>query len=248
MKRRHMTAHRTILRSAAGLALTAVAGTAFVDLIARAEAPTSSLMAQAVREAAPIDTEEAPHTLRDASMFVVAPEQPRAFRQHDLIQIIVRESSRAESSQELEAEKSFDIDGAINAWPSLNLEDILNLQLYAGRTVNLPEVRIDLSKEFEGEGDYKREDDFSARLTAEVIELLPNGHLVLEARTHIKNDEEETTIKVTGVCQPSDVTAANTILSNQIHDLCIMKTNRGELKKANEKGIISKVFDTIFAF
>lgn len=243
-----MTTNQTLVRSIAGLTLLAVGSTAALDLIARAEGPTASLMAQSVRDAQPIDPEEDPHALRDASMFIVAPEQPRAFRKHDLVQIIVRETSRSESTQELEADKSFDIDGAINAWPSLNLEDILNLQLYAGRTVNLPEVRIDLSKGFEGEGDYKREDDFSARLTAEVIDLLPNGHLVLEARTFIKNDEEETTIKVTGICRPGDVTAANTVLSNQIHDLCIMKTNRGELKKANEKGIISKVFDTLFAF
>jgi flagellar L-ring protein precursor FlgH len=240
--------HQTIVRSLAGLALLSIGATAGLDLMARAEAPSASLMTQTVRNATPFDPEDDPHTLRDASMFVVAPEQPRSFRKHDLVQIIVRETSRAESSQELESDKSFDIDGKIAAWPHLDLTDILNLQLYAGRTVNLPEVRIDLSKGFEGEGDYKREDDFTARLTAEVIDLLPNGHLVLEARTFIKNDEEETTIKVTGVCRPSDVTAANTVLSNQIHDLCIMKTNRGELKKANEKGIISKVFDTLFAF
>ncbi len=74
------------------------------------------------------------------------------------------------------------------------------------------------------------------------------GSLVLEVRSHIKTDEEESTIKVTGICRPEDVTAANTILSNQLHDLKIEKMHEGELKKANEKGIIAKVLDTIFAF
>ena len=81
-----------------------------------------------------------------------------------------------------------------------------------------------------------------------MIEVLPNGNLVLEARTFIRNDEEELTINVTGTCRPQDITLANTILSNQIHDLRIEKNHEGELKKANEKGIIAKVLDAIFAY
>ena len=55
-------------------------------------------------------------------------------------------------------------------------------------------------------------------------------------------------MKVTGVCRPEDVSPANTVLSNQIHDLSIEKVNHGELKKASEKGIIAQVFDAIFAW
>ena len=61
-------------------------------------------------------------------------------------------------------------------------------------------------------------------------------------------DEEIQTIGLSGICRPDDVTAANTILSNQIHDLTIQKINEGELKKTNEKGIIAKILDTVFAF
>ncbi len=181
-------------------------------------------------------------------MFAVAPVEPRVFNEHDLIEIIVRESSSAESTQETETKKKYKLDGSISAWPDLSLSDLLNLQAYAGRTVGLPEVKVDFKKDFKGEGDYVREDDFTARLTAEVIEVLPNGNLVIEARTHIKTDEEEASIKVTGVCRPDDVTAANSVLSNQIHDLKVEKVHKGQLKKANEKGIIAKFFDTIFAF
>ena len=81
-----------------------------------------------------------------------------------------------------------------------------------------------------------------------MIEVLPNGNLVLESRTFIKTDAEEATIKVTGVCRAEDVTAANTVLSSQIHDLVVEKVHEGELKKANEKGLLAKFFDAIFAF
>ena len=112
----------------------------------------------------------------------------------------------------------------------------------------MPQLGVDYQRDFKGEGDYKREDDFTARLTAEVFEILPNGNLVLEARTHIKTDKEEATIRVTGICRPEDVTAANSVLSSQIHDLKIEKVHTGDLKKNAEKGLIPRILDTLFAF
>lgn len=191
---------------------------------------------------------ETPHELRDMSMFAVKPPEPRTFLKHDLVQIIVRETSRAKSTHDLETTKEYTLEGAITAFPRFNLGDLLDFQVDAGRTTGLPRVGVDFTNEFTGEGDYQRRDDLTARLTAEVIEILPNGNLVLEARTFIKNDEEEMSIKVTGICRPDDISPANTILSNQIHDLHIEKMHEGELKKASEKGIIARVLDAIFAF
>ena len=188
------------------------------------------------------------NALRSVSMFAVTAPKPKTFKKHDLIEIVVRETSRVEARHRLDAEKEYKLDGAITAWPNIQLIDLLQLQLQAGRTTGLPELGVKIGKEFEGEGRYRREDDLTARLTAEVIEVLPNGHLVIEARTHIKTDEEESTLRVTGICRPEDVSPANTILSNQIHDLEVEKIHKGELKKANEKGVIAKFLDFLFAF
>lgn len=213
-------------------------------------APSGSLLVESAPRSASSDGKErgAPHELHDMSMFAVTPPELRTFLKHDLVQIIVRETSRAKSTHDLETTKEYTLDGAITAFPSLNLSDLLDFQVDAGRTTGLPRVGVDFTNEFTGEGDYQRKDDLSARLTAEIIEILPNGNLILEARTFIKNDEEEMSIKVTGICRPADISAANTLLSNQIHDLHIEKMHEGELKKASEKGIIARVLDAIFAF
>jgi len=214
-----------------------------------ASAPSASLMAITPVQSAGNESDRAtPHAFRDRSMFAITPEPPRTFRRHDLVQILVRESSRAKSSQEADASKRYRIDGRIAAWPDLNLSDLLDFRVMAGRTANLPEVRVQASKDFSGDGEYKREDDFTTRLTAQVIEILPNGHLVLEARTHIRLDNETSTITLTGVCRPDDVTVANTILSSSIHDLRIEKSNTGELRRTTQKGLLSRLFDTVFAF
>ncbi len=224
-----------------------------------ADAASSSLLAQARGPAAgaapsagapgalPTVTVEF-HGLRTVSMFAIAPAEARIFHEHDLIEIIVRETSTAKSTQELETEKDSRFRGDVTEWPDLQLSNLFNGVIKAGDTSELPQLDLQFQKEFEGDGEYERRDDFTARLTAEVIEVLPNGNLILEARTRIKTDDEETMIKVTGICQPEDVSPANTVLSTQLHDLKIDKVNQGELKKSSQKGIFTKALDFLFDF
>ncbi len=208
-------------------------------------AATSSLLVRA--QAASGDNLE-PHALRAVSMFAIAPAESRIFHEHDLIQIIVRESTAGKATHDTDTEKDVRFKGAVTEWPDLQLANLLTGMIHAGSTENLPKVDLKFTKEFEGEGEYERRDDFTARLTSEVLQVLPNGNLILESRTQMKQDNEEFTLKVTGTCRPDDVTPANTILSSQLHDLKIEKITRGMLKKANEKGLFTQILDMLFAF
>jgi flagellar L-ring protein precursor FlgH len=223
------------------------------------DAASSSLLAQArsaaVEAAPPASVPGSlpavvvePHALRTVSMFAIAPAPPRIFHEHDLIEIIVRETSSAKSTQELETDKETKYKGKVSQWPDMSLDDLFNGVIKAGATDDLPQVDLQFQKEFSGDGEYERRGDFTARLSAEVLEVLPNGNLILESRTRIKTDDEETLIKVTGLCRPDDVTPANTILSTQLHDLKVEKVNKGEIKKSSEKGIFTKALDFLFAF
>src|SRR5688572_12448623 len=73
------------------------------------ESASSSLMATTPL-LAPIDPKQDPHALRAVSMFAIAPPAPRMFELHDLVQIIVRESSQAKSESELETDKESKLD------------------------------------------------------------------------------------------------------------------------------------------
>lgn len=236
------------IRQTSALAISAVVITLVGTSALGQSAPSGSKLVQTVEQRVDLINREETHPLRRSSMIAVAPPKPREFAVHDLVQIVVRETSRVNSEQSVESEKRYDLQGSIEAWPDLRLADLLEFQVRAGRTTDLPRVDVGIDKEFEGEGEYERNDDLSARLTAEIIEVLPNGNLILEARTYIKTDTEEATMKVTGTCRPQDVTAANTVLSNQLHDLRIEKMHEGQLRKTAEKGLIAKLFDAIFAF
>ncbi|MSR41355.1 MAG: flagellar basal body L-ring protein FlgH [Phycisphaerales bacterium] len=171
-------------------------------------------------------------------LFAVSDVEPKLFAIHDLITIVISESSRGKSKQNAKADKTFALDGGIQNWLT---SDIIN-------PADLPAFSLDIEKDFQGKGDYQRTDDFTARVTAEIVEIKPNGLLVLEAHRTIVQDEEEQTIMLTGLCRPEDVDANNQVPSHRVADATIKKMNKGMLRDVSEKGIVAKVLDALFAF
>lgn len=189
-----------------------------------------------------------PTLVSRASYAAVIPPEPRVFAVHDLVTIVVRESSSARSNASLETSKETGIDGKVSAFPNLRPEELIRGRVAGSTLSNPPEVGLEFNSEYTGEGDYERKDEIITRLTARVVDVKPNGMLALEARTHIRNDEETVTIKLTGYCRSDDVGIDNTVLSTQMFDLHLDKTHTGELRKASKKGLLSKLLDLVFNF
>jgi len=186
--------------------------------------------------------------LHGLSWFTVPEPAPISYRRHDLVQIVIRETSTARSDQSLDTSKEYDLQGDIKAFPQLTINDILDGILKASANDSPPKLDFSLDNECTGEGQYSRKDDLSARVTAEIIEILPNGNLVLEARTHIQTDKEISTIMLSGVCDPEFISRAGTIQSYELFDLRVIKVHEGELRNSARKGLITRVLDTIFSF
>lgn len=176
----------------------------------------------------------------------VLPPEPRTFAVHDLVTIIVRESSEADSTASLETEK--DVQFSTEFKQFLDLAELLQLRVQPANVA--PNLGVDISHkpEWEGEGSYSRKDRVTSRVTAEIIDVKPNGLLVLEAKKYIRNDKEELEIRLTGTCRKEDVTIDNTVLSTQLKDLHLTKDHKGELRKATKKGLITKVLEGLFSF
>lgn len=186
--------------------------------------------------------------LQQASYLAVAIPEPRQWQVHDLVTIIVRETSSAKSEGELETEKSMEIEGSVDAM--VDLKRILtDLQFEPDEIAgDEPRVGISFGRQFEGDGEYERTDEVITRLTARVVDVKPNGTLALEARTHLANDDETVTITVTGYCRAEDVTADNSVLSTQMYDLRVAKKHTGEIRDASKKGLFTKGLDYLFNF
>jgi len=202
----------------------------------------------AVRAEGNIADRLSPHIAKLSISAVRLPE-PRQFALHDLVTIIVRESIENKSKADMETDKEVTLDGIISAFPNLQLRDLAELRLGPSAfDQGTPELGVSLSNEFEGEGSYKRTDEFTTRITARIADIRPNGTLILEARKMIQSDKESVNVVLTGTCRKEDVTIDNTVLSTQIYDMRLLKNHKGEIHNATKKGLITKFFEAIFNF
>jgi len=173
--------------------------------------------------------------------------EPREFMVNDLVTIVVRESFESEMDAEKSTEKTADLSGGITQFPRLTLKDLLDLQIPQG-TAGPALVELGFEREHEGEGEYGRTESMTGRVRARIIDIKPNGLLVLEARRTIINDGEQSVLVATGNCMPEDVSADNSVLSTQLENLFIDKQHSGDLRESGEKGWLTKLFDAVFDF
>jgi flagellar L-ring protein precursor FlgH len=174
--------------------------------------------------------------------------EPRVYAVHDLVTIIIRESVENDTRAKFSTKKDVEFEGEISEFPQLRLADLIDLQLRSNQMSNRPKLGVEFKNEFDGEGSQKQQNTFTTRLTAQIIDVKPNGTLVLEARRFIENDSESMTLVLTGTCRKDDVAADNTVLSTQLYDLHLSKQTHGQIRKANKKGWITKVMEGVFNF
>ena len=179
-----------------------------------------------------------------ASFTAVAAPPPQTFAVHDLITIIIREETRTAFSSSLETEKDSSHEAEVAEFPRFTLGDLASAQFRANEFADgTLQLDLEAAREFTGEGDYSNQQTMTARIQATILDIKPNGTLVLEARKTVRSDDEAYTLVALGVCRVDDITADNTILSTQLADLFVEKQHSGYLKNAADKGPLTKLFD-----
>jgi flagellar L-ring protein precursor FlgH len=183
--------------------------------------------------------------VKNVSVFAVAEPEPKTIQKHALVTIIIREESAVSSQGTSDLKRQSDIDATLEEMARLN---VANLALEPAIGAVKPSVKASASRNFKGEATVDRTDTVVTRVTAEVVDVKPNGTLVLQARKKIKTDEEEQTLICSGICRVEDLTPDNTVLSTQLFDLEFSKMNKGQVRNTTKTGAIHKLLDFINPF
>ena len=215
-----------------------------------ATAQTSSIGARARRANAgivqPIAPREAPEQVRNAvydsySWVTPPPKAPKTFKVGDLITIIVRERREFEAEAELKTKQKLNMQTELDAFVKFTNGGIGAATFGRGR----PGFDLSINNKNQSDADFLREDSLITRLTGQILDVKPNGVLVLEASAKIIHDAEVSTITLTGKCRKEDVTADNTVLSTQLASKTIHVNNEGALRDATKRGWLLRLLDYV---
>lgn len=111
-----------------------------------------------------------------------------------------------------------------------------------------PANMVDISSDtkFKGGGTTTRSGELSAVMTARVVEVLPNGDLVLEGAREIDINGDRQIVVLTGVVRPTDINKNNVVLSTQIGQLSIRYFGRGLIKDNLKPGWLVRILNKVF--
>lgn len=114
----------------------------------------------------------------------------------------------------------------------------------------IPGIGLDLesNNEFDGSGESKGENTFTSTITATVIDVLPNGNLVVSGEKQVAINQGSEFIRFSGVVNPSTITTSNSVNSSQIADARIEYKQNGYLAENQQPGWLARFFLNVLPF
>jgi flagellar L-ring protein precursor FlgH len=99
---------------------------------------------------------------------------------------------------------------------------------------------------FDGEGSSTQSNSMAGSLTVTVVEVQPNGNLVVQGDKTLKLNQGDEYVHVSGVVRPADIQTNNTVTSDRLADAHISYSGKGVVANANRMGWLTRFFNSPF--
>lgn len=133
----------------------------------------------------------------------------------DLVTIIVNDTASALASGASTSSRKSSANASISSLYGKTSAKLSNLLGTSG------------DQELAGTGQTTRNMTIATTISARVIQVTPNGSLLVEGTKNIGVNSEKQTITLQGLIRPVDLTTGNTISSNQVANLSIQVNGKG---------------------
>lgn len=167
----------------------------------------------------------------------------RSLRVGDILTIAVSESSTENKNNDTTTERKSSLSAAISAF------------LYpAGATPlltkngDLPAMAFNSDHTHNGSGSISDSETIVAQVAVRIIDVLPNGDLVIEGKRETAFSNEHQTIVLRGIVRPEDVQGNNTVFSYNVADATIQIIGKGTVSDSQNKGWFNRIWDKINPF
>ena len=161
-------------------------------------------------------------------------ETYRARMVGDIVNVTIVEKIAAKQESTSSVEKTGDVSGSISALPFIKADKLAKLNT-SGSTSNT----------FDGKGTTESTHNFVGTITATVIEVLPNGHLIISGEKQIGVNKNVELLRFSGQVDPTTIQPGNTVASTQVANVRIEQKGRGAQADAQGIGWLAHFFLSI---
>ena len=202
----------------------------------RAYAQDSSLLA------APVPAPQGQLTLETSSFIYrkLPPEaEQRELQLYDIITVLVDYRATMMSEGDAESRRNASLNAVLADWLKFDGKDIFP----AAQGNGDPRINGSMSSQFRSQAEMELKDSLTFKIAAYVVDILPNGNLVIEARRYIRINEEVWQQSLTGVVRRQSIGPDRTVRSDEVAELRIEKRETGFVKDGYTRGWFSRWYD-----
>ena len=149
----------------------------------------------------------------------------------DILTIVISERTTNSTSKSTTNEKS----GNVNLGVGTGFFDFLNKATGGS-----------YSDDFEATGSSTSTNRSTGNITVTVMEIEPNGNMIVEGSQSIWQNKDEHKITLKGVVRPEDVTVNNTVPSTKVANATVHFDGKGPLNAKQRQGILTQIFNILF--
>ncbi|MEM7614387.1 MAG: flagellar basal body L-ring protein FlgH, partial [Pseudomonadota bacterium] len=129
----------------------------------------------------------------------------------------------------------------------IGIPQIVDRVLPSGASsANLADVNSSSSSS--GNGQVQRNEKITLRIAATVVDVLPNGHLVVQGTQEVRVNYELRDLQVAGIVRPEDISRQNQITYDKVAGARISYGGRGQISDVQQPRLGQQVADIILPF
>jgi flagellar L-ring protein FlgH len=167
----------------------------------------------------------------------------RGIKLGDILTVIVSENTTANKDNETATERKSSLSAAISSFLYSPASSGL---LTKGGT--LPAMAFNSDHSHDGKGSISDSETIVARIAVRIVDVLPNGNLVIEGKRETSFSREHQTVILHGIVRADDVASDNTVYSYNIADASIQIIGKGTVTDSQNKGWFNRIWDKLNPF
>jgi flagellar L-ring protein precursor FlgH len=178
-------------------------------------------------------------SLNEASWTLQPTPPVRIFRKNDVVTIRVDEITRMMAEGIADQRKRTLTEAILTDWIRLD-----NFRLRPDpQEEGDPGVAAETNDNYRAESFLRSRESLTFNIAATVVDIRPNGNLVLEARKAVRINDNLWETSLSGICRADDIGPDNVVLSKDVIDLEIRKEDRGHLRDGYSRGWLKRFWD-----
>jgi flagellar L-ring protein FlgH len=164
-------------------------------------------------------------------------EDRRARYVGDTMTIAIAEANTATSASDTKAKRTTSISASVPTITGLPGKSLQGMGLSASGSNSL-----------DGSGEAAAKNVFTGNIAVTVIEVLPNGNLLVSGEKQVAIGSNTEYIRLSGIVNPYFISAANTISSANVADARIEYKEAGVISEAQVMGWLARFFMSVLPF